>query len=77
MAAASSQNATAIRRLMGASTVSSQCPLPEVLHQRVSFDDHRGATVLLESVHRSKPRFQAAVVSARDTSRARRRDPHI
>ena len=35
---------------------------PDVLHERVTADDHPGGVVAFESAHRSEPRFEAAVV---------------
>jgi hypothetical protein len=33
-----------------------------VLHERVTTDDHPGSAVAFESAHRPEPRFEAAVV---------------
>jgi hypothetical protein len=38
-------------------------PSPDVLHERVSSDDHRGAAVLPEPTHQSQSRLEAAVVA--------------
>ena len=35
---------------------------PNVLHERVTADDHAGGVVAFEAAHRSEPRFEPAVV---------------
>src|SRR6266487_6656566 len=48
------------RRLLSGQLVVST---PNVLHQRLPSDDHRGAAVLVEAAHRSQRGLQPAVVA--------------